>query len=200
MSTDKQTLDAYQEAAARYASQFAARRDTDQEADFAAFTARLPDGGRVIDFGCGPGHWAARFAKAGYRADALDASPAMIDLAKDRFGIDVQLAAFDAFEAEGLYDGIWANFSLLHAPRADFAGHLARLHRALKPGGALSLGMKLGRGEARDKLGRFYSYYSEDELREALATAGFTVLNTRRGNGEGLAGGVETFIVVQADA
>lgn len=198
--TDPETLRVYTRAAGDYARGFASKKNTEQSADLAAFRDLLPDGGRVLDFGCGPGHWAARFADLGYVAEASDATQAMADLALERYGLKVRVEVFEDLEAEGLYDGIWANFSLLHAPRADFPGHLARIFRALKPGGAFHLGMKLGEGAARDKLGRFYTYYSEDELRDLVTEEGFTVVTTRRGNGEGLAGGVETFVTLTAHA
>ena len=60
--------------------------------------------------------------------------------------------------------------------------------------------MKLGEGEHRDELGRFYSYYGEEELTDLLGVLGYTVLSTRRGNGKGLAGAEETFVVVTAHA
>ena len=41
-------------------------------------------------------------------------------------------ARFDELEVQGVYDGIWANFSLLHAPKSEFPGHLARIRRAGK--------------------------------------------------------------------
>ena len=68
-------------------------------------------------------------------------------------------AANDEIDGEDLYDGIWANFSLLHAPRAAFPLHLMALKRAIKPGGLLHLGMKLGEGEGRDGLGRDHFVY-----------------------------------------
>ena len=122
----------------------------------------------------------------------------MADHARSAYELEVIVGPFDALKAEGAYDGIWANFSLLHVPRAGFPAELARIKRALKPGGTLSIGMKLGSGEARDSLGRFYAYYGEDELRQLLTDVGFTVLRSRRGNGEGLAGGEETFVVMTA--
>lgn len=198
--TDAQTLAVYEQAAEDYARGFARTKDTDQRADRASFLALVPEGGRILDYGCGPGHWAADFAAAGYQADATDATPAMARLALDRYGLQVRIEPFEALDAEALYDGIWANFSLLHSPRADLPGHLARIHRALKPKGALMLGMKLGTGAARDRLGRFYTYYTEDELRARLTEAAFTVLSARRGNGAGLAGARETFVTLTAHA
>ena len=90
--------------------------------------------------------------------------------------------------------------SLLHVPQAELSFHLAAVHRALTEGGTLCLAMKLGEGEGRDELGRFYAYYSEDELREKLETAGFTVLGARRGEGKGLAGTAQEFVVLTAHA
>lgn len=198
--SDKETMAVYAKAAEDYAKGFARSKDTFHEPDYQAFAAGLPEGGAVLDLGCGPGHWAARFRDDGYRVAAVDASPEMAAYAQDTYGIEVSVAGFEEIEAEAAFDGIWAFFSLLHVPRADFPGHLALLRSALKPGGMLSLGMKLGAGERRDHLGRFYAYYSEAELRGMLKNAGFTVLSARRGNGKGLAGAEETFVVLTGHA
>ncbi|GAB5434302.1 MAG: class I SAM-dependent methyltransferase [Epibacterium sp.] len=198
--SDKQTMAVYAKAAEDYAKGFARTKDTVHDRDYATFVAGLPDGGTVLDLGCGPGHWAARFRDEGLHVTAMDASPEMARYAKATYGIDVTVATFEDIDTTARYDGIWAFFSLLHAPRTDFPGHLLRLHRALKPGGMLALGMKLGTGERRDTLGRFYTYYSEDALREHLADAGFFVLSAHRSSGEGLAGARETFVVLTAHA
>mgnify|MGYP000026068163 CR=1 FL=1 len=196
--SDQETMMAYAKAASEYADKFADPGSENQDTDSDAFLNNIPAGGRILDLGCGPGHWAAKLRDAGLTVDAMDASPEMAQLAKSRFGLDVQVGAFDDLNAENHYDGIWANFSLLHVPRADFPNHLVRIHHALRPGGSLSIGMKIGSGERRDHLGRFYSYYGEQELRDLLTKAGFTVTRARQGNGKGLAGSVETFVVMTA--
>ena len=56
--------------------------------------------------------------------------------------------------------------------------------------------MKLGDGTARDKLGRFYAYYCEDELRDALAAAKLVVFETTTGEDPGLAGDIEPWIAL----
>ncbi len=200
MSSDTTTIAAYSKAAHDYANGFARKKNVEQDLDMTGFLALVPDGGRILDLGCGPGHWAATFKDAGFKVDATDATPEMAALALERYGIEVRIEHFDALDAVDKYDGVWANFSLLHAPRTEFPAHLARIHRALRPGGALSLGMKLGTGEGRDRLGRFYTYYTQNELTGLVAAAGFTVNQTRRGNGAGLAGGIETFMVLTAHA
>ncbi|MFY0311997.1 class I SAM-dependent DNA methyltransferase [Leisingera sp. D0M16] len=198
--SDDRTISVYDERAAEYAERFAGGTDAGEESDFQAFTGRLPEGGAVLDLGCGPGHWAARFRDAGYRVAALDASPEMAEAARSAYGIEVTVTGFHALDAEAVFDGVWAYFSLLHVPRAELAIHLSAVHRALAPGGTLCLAMKLGEGEGRDELGRFYAYYSEEELREKLETAGFTVLGSRRGEGKGLAGTAQEFVVLTAHA
>ncbi|MBB93061.1 MAG: SAM-dependent methyltransferase [Rhodobacteraceae bacterium] len=163
------------------------------------FMARLAPGAAVLDLGCGPGNASAVMAAAGFAVTAVDASAEMVKLAARIEGIEARQARFDEITEIDAYDGIWASFSLLHAPRADFPGHLAALRGALRPGGVLCLGMKLGEGEKVDSIGRFYSYYSEDELRSLLEAAGFSVADTRVTTVTGMAGKPEPSISVMAD-
>jgi hypothetical protein len=60
--------------------------------------------------------------------------------------------------------------------------------------------MKLGTGEKRDDLGRFYTYYTAQELKDILTQAGFTLTFEREGQEKGLAGDVEPFIMMSAHA
>ena len=98
------------------------------------------------------------------------------------------------------YDGIYANFSLLHVPRADGIRHIHICHKALHTGGVLHLGMKTGFGARRDPLGRFYTYYTVEELRTILSDAGFTLRSIIEGSESGLAGPVEPFVLIRAYA
>ena len=79
-------------------------------------------------------------------------------------------------------------------------GHLSRLHRALRPGGLLHLGMKTGTGAHRDALGRFYTFYTIEELTALLSDHGFTVTETRTGAGKGLAGTHDPWCLIAAHA
>ncbi len=169
MSADDETIAVYETRSRAYA----ARTGCKAEPGLAEFIAGLPEGGHVLDLGCGPGDSAHRFLKAGFVVDAVDATPAMVTRARE-LGVPARQATFDEIGGHDLYDGIWASYSLLHAPRGDMPGTLARLHHALKPGGRLHIGMKLGTGEMRDALGRLYVYYTEDELVHLLENARFT--------------------------
>jgi SAM-dependent methyltransferase len=195
VSADAETLKVYAAQAERYAQAFDVDRK-DRWLD--AFLAAMPEGAHVLELGCGPGRIAGIMQRAGLRVDAVDASPEMAEIAQRLHGVAVRLARFDEIDGVDVYDGIWANFSLLHAPKTEMQGHLARLSRALRPGGRFHIGMKTGTGEARDHLGRFYAFYEEDELRALLAAAGLTVTACDHGEGEGLAGSSEPWIIVTA--
>ena len=190
------TLDVYNAKARDYAELTA----NTPAAGLDDFIAAQPRGGAVLDLGCGPGHHAARMAAKGLDVTAVDASPEMCALAAEAGDITVIEADFDAIPELGAFDGIWASFSLLHAPRADFPRHLAALYDALVPGGLMTLGMKLGEGEGEDSLGRFYSYYSEAELRALLRDAGFAPGLARHGTDRGLSGSEDPWIVIDAYA
>ena len=167
------------------------------DAEMVAFAEALPEGGRVLDLGCGPGTAARRLVDLGLTVEAWDASEAMVAKTRAR-GVDTRVARFEDLEAEAAYDGVWAAFSLLHAPRADLPGLLDRVARALRPGGRLHLGMKTGAGERRDGLGRFYAFWSVEELRALLETRGLSVVSVREGEEAGLAGTVDPFCVIAA--
>ncbi|MFV0514052.1 MAG: class I SAM-dependent methyltransferase [Jhaorihella sp.] len=193
---DSETIRVYDRRAGAYAEMNGEHNAADPR--LRAFITACPKGGRVLDPGCGPGASAAAMARAGLRVEATDASAEMAARAARHGGVDARQATFDDIRAEALYDGIWANFSLLHAPRTEFQRHLAALYRALKPGGVLMIAMKLGVGEARDKIGRFYCYYSAEELESHLARAGFTVTDRTFGSGPGLDGSVSDWVSVSA--
>lgn len=192
--TDAQTLAVYDARAGDYATHFAAERP---DRFLAAFMAELPPGAFVLDMGCGPGTASAFLTAAGHRVDAVDASPGMVALARER-GVAARLGSFVDVAADAVYDGVWANFSLLHAPRAEVPGHVARLARALRAGGVFHLGMKLGTGEGRDRLGRFYSYFTRAELEGYLAAAGLVCVAAHEGSEVGLAGVDEPFVLMRA--
>jgi trans-aconitate methyltransferase len=197
MSADEKTLAVYAAQVARYAEVTAGAGGDRTLLDF---MTSLPKGAHMLDLGCGPGHAAAAMVAAGFTVDAVDASPEMVAEAQARHGLTARVARFDQIDAVAAYDGVWASFSLLHAPKAEMPGHLARLHRALKPRGRIAIGLKTGVGEKRDRLGRFYAYYDRDEIEGLMQDAGFTVTARAEGADPGLDGTVAPWIVVHAHA
>ncbi|MEJ6395683.1 methyltransferase domain-containing protein [Gymnodinialimonas sp. 2305UL16-5] len=191
---DAQTLAVYEQSVDRYE---AVPMLPEHIAALNSFADALPKGARVLDLGCGPGLQAETLTKAGLAVDAVDATEAFVAAAIAR-GIDARMATFEDLPGNRVYDGIWASFSLLHAPRDAVADHVARLAGALTADGIFFLGMKTGEGEARDEIGRFYSYFSVDELHTMLTDAGLTVIDTVTGNGKGLSGSDDSYALIQA--
>ncbi len=196
MSTDKETLAVYNARAEDYAR--CLKKEDSASPVLEAFVAALPAGGRVLDLGCGPGTWARMMLDAGLEVEAIDASEAMVAEAAQIPGLRVWQATFGDVDGLGRYDGIWANFSLLHAPRMEMPSHLARLHRALRPGGRLHIGLKEETGARRDGIGRFYTYHTAEGLTALLGALGFSVQDLQRGASEGLDGVVAPWFTLTA--
>ena len=193
--TDERTINAY---AARVADYLKIPLPPEQIEARMAF-AEAVGTGHILELGSGPGSDSAFFMREGLSVRALDATPAFVEHAREN-GVDAHLGTFDDVTEEAEYDGIYASFSLLHAPREDFPRHLASIHRALKPNGIFFLGLKLGTGEHRDDLDRYYTYFSQTEIEDALEQAGFTIDRITTGMGTGLAGSYDGFILVLAHA
>ncbi len=196
--SDLETLGVYAKKAQEYADLTEA--DPNERPLRTAFIDALPQGAHVLDLGCGPGQTAAAMARAGLQVSAMDAVPEMVAMAEKNDGVDARVATFDDIEDEAIYDGIWANFSLLHAPRADMPRHLAALHRAMKPGGIFHIALKSGEGEKRDSLGRLYTYYTDAGLSGLVTAAGFTITDRTSGSGVGLDGTPAEWIALRAHA
>ena len=120
---DRRTFDVYAERAQEYADATAPGIPDDPL--LADFIAGLPPGARVLDLGCGPGGFAKVMADAGLDVVAMDPVPKMVALAAAAEGVTARLGSFDDLDEIDAYDGIWANFSLLHAPRTEMPRHLA---------------------------------------------------------------------------
>ncbi|MBW4707277.1 class I SAM-dependent methyltransferase [Roseobacter sp. YSTF-M11] len=193
---DDETLRVYGSKAQEYDALTGKFNQTDPR--LGAFMASLPQGAHVLDLGCGPGTSAAAMARHGLRVTALDPVPEMIALASRHPGVDTRLAGFDDIEGTDIYDGIWANFSLLHAARSDMPRYLAALAQALKPAGRFHIGMKTGTGSKRDAIGRFYTYYTDAELTGLLEDVGLTITARVTGREKGLDGVEAPYICLAA--
>ncbi|WP_170350362.1 class I SAM-dependent DNA methyltransferase [Ruegeria atlantica] len=193
--TDDKTINAYTTRVAEYLQ---IPLPPEQIEARLAFTEAVGSG-HILDLGSGPGSDSAFFMREGMTVRALDATPAFVEHAREN-GVDAHLGTFDDVTEVDAYDGIYASFSLLHAPRTDFSRHLAAIHRAMKPEGIFFLGLKLGTGEHRDDLDRYYTYFSQTEIEAALEQTGFTIDRITTGMGTGLAGSYDGFILVLAHA
>jgi SAM-dependent methyltransferase len=164
---DETTLQFYRENAEAYAGWAKA-----PSTRLRGFLALLPPGGSILELGCGAGNHSAVMLAEGFSVRATDGSPEMAGIASQRLGHPVEAMRFDQLDAHEAYDGVWASACLLHVPRDELAGILARIHRALRPSGLFYASYKMGEGDGRDSLGRYYNYASPEWLEAIYASAG----------------------------
>lgn len=124
----------------------------------AAFLDALPPRASILELGTGSGRDARTMLDRGFRLTATDGSADLAHEASTYLDHPVDVMRFADLDAQGLYDGVWASASLLHVPAAELSGILARVHRALTPGGLFVASYKAGDGPGRDDLGRYYNY------------------------------------------
>ncbi|MFI0965908.1 class I SAM-dependent methyltransferase [Streptomyces sp. NPDC021080] len=98
--------------------------------------------GQVADLGCGPGHVTAHLRDAGLEVFGIDASPVMVELARQTYpGLRFEVGSMGALDiADGVLDGVLSRWSIIHTPPHELPGILAEFHRVLAPGGHLLVG------------------------------------------------------------
>ena len=84
-----------------------------------AFLQQVPDGGLILDAGCGSGRDSRQFLQRGYRVSAFDASAAMAEKASAYTGIPVDRRRIEDLTEPGLYDGVWCCAAALHVADAQ---------------------------------------------------------------------------------
>jgi SAM-dependent methyltransferase len=168
---DDDTLRFYRQNAEAYAGRVKA-----PSTQLKGFLMLMPPGGSILELGCGAGNHSAEMLAAGFTVRATDGSPEMAGIASRRLGHPVDTMRFDELDSHDAYDGVWASACLLHVPRDELTGILARVRRALKCDGIFYASFKLGAGDGRDSLGRYYNYPSPEWLEATYAAAGPWVL------------------------
>ena len=179
--SDDPTLRFYADNAAVYATHASAPTGE----PLTAFLAAIPASGKVLELGCGNGRDAAHMMSLGFDVDATDGTPELAAEAEKRLGKPVRILRFENLDDHAAYDGIWACASLLHVPAKRLGDILARIHRALRPGGIFTASFKAGTGEGHDQFGRYYNYPTPDALRVSYSAAGWdhVSIDTKMGSG-----------------
>jgi ubiquinone/menaquinone biosynthesis C-methylase UbiE len=163
------------------------RRHEFIEPERAKFLELLPEKGRILDVGCGPGQDSEYFASIGFQITGVDLSERFVAIAKER----VPSANFEKADMRRLtfpdeyFDGIWASFSFLHIPQEDAEATLKGLIRVLKPGGPLFLAVHTSErtnsrlspvagltDERKEQISTFFQEWAQNDFRQLLADVG----------------------------
>jgi demethylmenaquinone methyltransferase/2-methoxy-6-polyprenyl-1,4-benzoquinol methylase len=93
---------------------------------------------RILELACGTGIWTRYLSRMGRSVTALDASPEMLELNRQRVGdapVTYQCVDLFAWEPEQTYDLVFFAFWLSHVPPAALDHFLDKVGRAVRPGG-----------------------------------------------------------------
>ncbi|MET0387894.1 MAG: class I SAM-dependent methyltransferase [Polyangiales bacterium] len=155
-------------------------RDHDVTQNYRALLAALPGAPprRILDFGCGPGRDLAALQHMGEIPIGLDGCPEFVDMARAHSGCQVIEQNFLELElAPASFEGIFANASLFHVPRAELPRVLGVLFSALVPDGTLFCSNPRamsadGEGWSGDRYG---CYLTIESWSHVIARAGFVL-------------------------
>ncbi len=136
----------------RNAAAFDAERDKSgfENAWLERFAALLPEGGAVLDAGCGTGEPISKyFLDRGYALTGVDYAQPMIDIAAARFPAATWITADMAeLDLEVGFDGVLSWNGFYHLSPSQQRVALQRFAAHLKPGGPLMLTVGPRAGEA----------------------------------------------------
>ncbi|MFC4769188.1 class I SAM-dependent methyltransferase [Effusibacillus consociatus] len=145
----------------------------------ARFTAMLL-GERILDLGSGAGRDTLTLKRYGVHVQGMDISEEMLAVAKQTVGDpDVAFTKGDFRNLpypDDMFDGIWANMSLLHLMKKDLPIALSQVRRVLKDTGVLYASF-LSEGEDGFIDGLYYAFYTPQELDEIFEKSGFTIFD-----------------------
>jgi SAM-dependent methyltransferase len=171
-STNDATVEFYESHADEY---FERTVLADLSTFYERFLRHVKPGGLILDAGCGSGRDLKALHSHGFEVLGIDASPKLASIASKFSGVQCLPIRFEDISFRKRFDGVWACASLLHIPKRKIHPVLHRLDRSLIPGGALFVSLRLGQGEAFTDDGRFFAYYTCDEVRALFDKAGFLI-------------------------
>lgn len=191
MSTDQDTVRAYDATAAEYAAE-AAAMPAWVAAEIDAFVTGLGGSGRVLEIGSGGGRDALELEERGISIRRTDVAKGFVELLRAR-GFEADLLdpltddLADPQHPDTPYDGVWACACLIHVARDDLGTVLGRLAAATRTGGRLHASVREGDGEDVSlEVGEagsrryFETYWREPALRSTVTEAGWIVSEVLR--------------------
>lgn len=149
--------------------------------------ARSHPRGRLLEVGCGEGHFVRAALRRGYRVSAIEPHPGRARAVSERFGIEVECALLEhSQQPPASYDVIYHCDLLSHFPDPDLA--LLRMVELLRPGGVLFFEVGCHgdiapfwyRWLAEDSFPRHRWLYSERGLQRLLDRCSLGILRRKR--------------------
>ena len=169
----KVTLDSYQKNSHFFAEHFKGVFNLAKREEFIKFI-NLLSGKRILDIGCGGGEHALWFESQGLNVTAIDLSPEMVGIAREK-GVNAKILDMEKMNfSDSSFDGIWAVASLLHLKKGNISNVISSFSKILRENGVLFIVVKEGIGEdfqvdtQNKSTRRYFSYWQEKELLDVL--------------------------------
>ena len=155
------TLDYYNKNSEEY---FNSTLNVDMTNTYKEFLKLVPEGGKILDLGCGSGRDSMNFMKLGYEVTAVDGSKELAKKASALLGKEVIASTFEELELKEKFHGIWACASLLHIKREDLKTVLNNLYNNLDDKGVFYMSFKYGEKEYVDDKNRYFNCFTDESI------------------------------------
>lgn len=155
------TLDYYNKNSEEY---FNSTLNVDMTNTYKEFLKLVPEGGKILDLGCGSGRDSMNFIKLGYEVIAVDGAKKLAKKASVLLGKEVIVSTFEELELKEKFHGIWACASLLHIKREDLKTVLNNLYNNLDDNGVFYMSFKYGEKEYVDDKNRYFNCFTDESI------------------------------------
>lgn len=177
---DRQTLAAYDAAAAAFAAEW---HEQPPPTDLHDLVRRFFKRGRTADVGSGSGREVAWLVASGFDTVGYEPSRGLREEAQRRYpALSFADAALPELAgiADASFDNVLCETVLMHLNPAQIVPAVTRLVSSLKPGGTLYLNWRVTEGtDQRDPQGRLYAAFQPEPVRCALMNAIILLEETR---------------------
>ena len=157
--------------------------------EFKTYASLVP-GKKILDIGSGAGRDAVIFTEAGFDYTGIDASQAMLDVAKERApkGTYKQMDFYNLDFPGDTFDGFWAAASFLHVPKSEVVPCILEARRILKKGGIGFISVKQKEKDGMNEglitqerfggtISRYFAFYDPEEFNKYITDSDLEVID-----------------------
>ncbi len=176
-SENDATIQSYEQNAQRYASATADAMSDSLKRWLTMATEGLSTDASIFEIGSGTGRDALYLQSLGYTVQCSDATEAFLSQLQQK-NLDTKHFNVVTDTFEQAYSLILADAVLLHLTLEQTKHALKKICQALERNGRFALTLKEGEGDGwtdrKIGLPRYFTYWTEEAIRQALQEAGFT--------------------------
>ncbi len=127
----------------------------------------FPEGGKILDAGCGSGRDRLYFKNQGLKVTAIDSCAEFVKFTREYADVEAVCIPFNEITFNNEFNGIWACSSLLHLNHNELTDVFKKLSKALKPDGIIYASFKYGNFSG-ERNGRIFTDLTEDSFSKII--------------------------------